>query len=187
MARNTLSRTLHDMGLAAWFGGSLMGAVGLNAAAGAVDDPAQRGRVVNEGWDRWTPLNAGAIGAHLLGGAAILLANRQRVASQKGVAGMTAFKTLMTGAALGATAYSRVLGRKVASQQDMPVGSGTEPTDQTPDDVAKAQQQLKALQWAVPATTAVILAVNAYAGEQQRPSEVNKGVRERARQLAHVG
>ena len=117
MARNTMSRTLHDVGLAAWFGGSLMGAVGLNAAAGAVDDPAQRGRVVNEGWDRWTPLNAGAIGAHLLGGAAILLANRKRVAGQQGVAGMTAVKTVLTGAALGVTAYSRILGRKVAARE----------------------------------------------------------------------
>ena len=186
MARNTLSRTLHDVGLAAWFGGSLMGAVGLNAAAGAVDDPAQRGRVANEGWDRWTPLNAGAIGAHLLGGAAILAANRKRVAGQKGVAGMTAAKTLMTGAALGVTAYSRILGRKVASQKDMPVGSGTDPIAQTPDDVAKAQQQLKALQWAVPATTAAILALNSYAGEQQRPSEVNKGMRGRVRSLART-
>src|SRR4051812_21266058 len=31
--RNTLVRSLHDLGLAAWFGGSLMGAVGLNGAA----------------------------------------------------------------------------------------------------------------------------------------------------------
>ncbi|MEP6760241.1 MAG: hypothetical protein ABJA93_02620 [Sporichthyaceae bacterium] len=186
MARNTVSRTLHDVGLAAWFGGSLMGAVGLNAAAGAVDDPAQRGRVVNEGWDRWTPLNAGAIGAHLLGGTAILVANRKRVAGQQGVAGMTALKTVLTGAALGVTAYSRILGRKVGSRKDMPVAAGTAPMAQTPDDVAKAQQQLKALQWAVPATTAAILAVNAYAGEQQRPSEVSKGMKGRARQLAHM-
>jgi hypothetical protein len=186
MARNTLSRTMHDVGLAAWFGGSLMGAVGLNAAAGAVDDPKQSGRVANEGWDRWTPLNAGAIGAHLLGGAAILLANRKRVAGQQGVAGMTAVKTVLTGAALGVTAYSRVLGRKVAAQRDMPIASGTDPSAQTPTEVAKAQQQLKALQWAVPATTAAILAVNAYAGEQQRPSEVSKGLRGRARQLAHL-
>ncbi len=187
MARNTISRTLHDVGLAAWFGGSLMGAVGLNAAAGVVDDPEQRGRVVNEGWDRWTPLNAGAIGAHLVGGAAILLTNRERVAGQKGVLAMTGLKTLMTGAALGATAYSRMLGRKVASQPDMPVASGTQPIAETPEDVAKAQQQLKALQWAVPATTAAILVLNSYAGEQQRPSEVTKGVRQRARQLARVG
>ena len=31
-ADNTLSRSLHDLGLATWFGGSLMGAVGLNGA-----------------------------------------------------------------------------------------------------------------------------------------------------------
>ena len=29
---NTLARSLHDLGLATWFGGSLMGAVGLNGA-----------------------------------------------------------------------------------------------------------------------------------------------------------
>jgi hypothetical protein len=36
---NTVARTLHDLGLAAWFGGSLMGATGLNGAAAAVEDP----------------------------------------------------------------------------------------------------------------------------------------------------
>ena len=40
---NTLARSLHDLGLAAWFGGSLMGAVGLNGAAAVVDAPTQRG------------------------------------------------------------------------------------------------------------------------------------------------
>ncbi|MCU1361098.1 MAG: hypothetical protein JWN99_2387, partial [Ilumatobacteraceae bacterium] len=30
---NTLSRSLHDVGLAAWFGGTLFGAVGLNESA----------------------------------------------------------------------------------------------------------------------------------------------------------
>jgi hypothetical protein len=47
---NTLARTLHDVGLAAWFGGSLMGAAGLNGAAAVVDDPTQRLRVANNGW-----------------------------------------------------------------------------------------------------------------------------------------
>ena len=42
---NTVARSLHDLGLAAWFGGSLMGAVGVNGAAGAVapGDPPRRG------------------------------------------------------------------------------------------------------------------------------------------------
>jgi hypothetical protein len=183
MAKNTFIRSMHDVGLAAWFGGSLMGAVGLNAAAGAVTDQTERSRVANEGWDRWTPLNAAAIGAHLLGGAGLIVVNRDRLAQQKGVAGMTAIKTAFTGVALAASAYSRVLGRKLSDAQDFPASSGTEPSAATPPDLAKAQSQLRMLQWVIPASTAAILVANSYAGEQQRPSEVHKGVVERARQL----
>ena len=62
---NTVARTLHDLGLAAWFGGSLMGATGVNGAAAVVEDPTQRLRVANSGWARWTPLNLAGIAAHL--------------------------------------------------------------------------------------------------------------------------
>lgn len=37
--RNTVVRAMHDLGLAAWFGGSLMGAIGLNGAANESADP----------------------------------------------------------------------------------------------------------------------------------------------------
>ena len=43
--RNTVLRTLHDAGAAAWFGGSLMGAVGLNGAAAHAQNPAERTRL----------------------------------------------------------------------------------------------------------------------------------------------
>ena len=62
---NTVARTLHDLGLAAWFGGSLMGAAGLNGAAAVVEDLTQRLRVANSGRARWTPLNLAGIAAHL--------------------------------------------------------------------------------------------------------------------------
>ena len=115
MARNTLSRTLHDLGLSAWFGGTLANAVALNAAAGEAGSDSATGRVANAGWDRWTPVNAAAIGAHLVGSVGQLGANKERVAQQQGVAGMSALKTLLTAAALGATAYSRVLGQRVSA------------------------------------------------------------------------
>ncbi len=35
MAHDTLSRSLHDVGLAAWFGGTLANAVALNPASAA--------------------------------------------------------------------------------------------------------------------------------------------------------
>ena len=65
-ADNTFSRSLHDLGLAAWFGGSLMGAVGLNGAAAEVKEPRQRLRVANSGWGRWTPVNLAGIAARHL-------------------------------------------------------------------------------------------------------------------------
>jgi hypothetical protein len=71
-ADNTVSGSLHDLGLATWFGGSLMGAVGLNGAAADVEEPRQRLRVANAGWDRWTPVNLAGIAAHVVGGTVLL-------------------------------------------------------------------------------------------------------------------
>jgi hypothetical protein len=51
---DTVARTLHDLGLAAWFGGSLMGAAGVNGAAAVVQDPTQRLRVATSGCG-WPP------------------------------------------------------------------------------------------------------------------------------------
>jgi hypothetical protein len=58
----------------------------------------------------------------------------------------------------------------------MPAASGTEPESGTPPEVAAAQRQLRMLQWAVPALTGTLLVVSSFAGEQQRASEVRRGV-----------
>jgi hypothetical protein len=182
--RNTLARTMHDVGLAAWFGGSLMGAIGVNGAAADVDDPRQRARVANAGWGRWTPFCLVAIGAHVLGGAQLTRANKGRLLGQKGVGKASFAKTALTAAALGATAYSRVLGQKVMNAGDVPVAGGTDPLATTPPEVAAAQKQLDALQWAIPGLTGSVLAMNSLMGEQQRPTEVAKGIAQRAAKSA---
>lgn len=176
---NFPSRALHDVGLAAWFGGTLANAVSLNRAAGAADRSADAGRVTNVGWDAWTPVNAAAIGAHVVGAIGQLVGNKGRLTAQEGVAAMAMAKTAVTVSALAATAYARVLGSRVAAHRDVPVASGTEPTATTPADVASAQKQLKVLQWAIPALTGVLVVVTAYAGEQQRPTAVKAGVTRR--------
>ena len=179
MVLNFPSRSLHDLGLAAWFGGTLANAVSLNRAAAETDRYSNAGRVTNAGWDAWTPVNAAAIGLHVLGSLGQLGGNAGRVAAQQGVAAMTITKTALTVSALAVTGYSRLLGRKVAAQPDVPVASGTEPTEATPDEVAQAQKQLKALQWVVPALTGALIVITAYAGEQQRPAAVKAGVLQR--------
>jgi hypothetical protein len=178
MARNTLSRSLHDLGLSAWFGGTLANAVALNAAAAEAGSDSRTGAVTNAGWDRWTPVNAAAIGAHLIGSVGQLSANRRRVAQQQGAAGMSALKTLLTAAALGATAYSRILGQRVSAAGAVPSKRGTKASKRTKvaqADVAAAQEQLDLLQWVIPALTGALVVVSSYAGEQQRPSEVAQG------------
>jgi hypothetical protein len=180
-ADNTVSRSLHDLGLATWFGGSLMGAVGLNGAAADVEEPKQRLRVANAGWNRWTPVNLAGIAAHVVGGAVLLGANKGRVASQQGVAQATVFKTALTGAALAATAWSRALGAKLNEAGEVLVEGGTDPSIDTPEDVAKAQRQLKVLQWVIPALTGAVLVLNARMGEQQRPAQVSGGLLGRLR------
>jgi hypothetical protein len=114
---------------------------------------------------------------HLAGSIGQLQGNTARIAAQRGVATMVAVKTGLTVAALLATAYSRVLGRKVSANQNVPIESGTEPSPAlTPDDVAGAQRQLAVLQWGVPVLTGALVVVSAYAGEQQRAGEASKGL-----------
>ncbi|MER7485582.1 hypothetical protein ABTY20_06625 [Streptomyces sp. NPDC126497] len=183
--RNTFIRSLHDVGLAAWFGGSLMGAVGLNGAArdeGGTETA--RDRISSSGWAKWTPVNAAAIGAHLFGGGGLLAVNAHRVAAQEGVAASTVAKTAVTAAALAATAYARVLGKKVE------LASSTDPGDaekaqKHPIDVHKARRQLAYAQWAVPALTGCLVVLNALHGEQQRPDEQLPGMWQRARSATH--
>ncbi|AWB92714.1 hypothetical protein [Aeromicrobium chenweiae] len=179
MTRNTISRSLHDVGLSAWFGGTLANAVALNSAAATAKDDSDTGAVANVGWDRWTPVNAVAIGAHLVGSLGQIRGNKMRIKDQQGVGQMMLVKTGLTAAALGVTAYSRVLGRKVAEQQRVPADSGTRPAPSTPPEVAAAQKQLRLLQWAVPALTGALVVVSSFAGEQERPTEVKKGLAKR--------
>jgi hypothetical protein len=177
--RNTVARSLHEIGLAAWFGGSLMGAIGVNGAAAEVDRKEMRARVANAGWSRWTPVNLGAIGAHLAGAALLLAGNKGRVAGQKGVGAASIAKTGLTAAALAATAYSRALGQKVIEAGDVPVEGGTTPAPETPPEVADAQRKLNVMQWAIPAITGALVLADAFMGEQQRPSQVAAGTGQR--------
>ncbi|MFF7183287.1 hypothetical protein [Streptomyces sp. NPDC008121] len=183
--RNTFIRSLHDVGLAVWFGGSLMGAIGLNGAAkDEGGTAAATDRIASAGWAKWTPVNAVAIGAHLFGGGGLLAVNAPRVATQQGVAASTAAKTVVTAAALAATAYARALGKKVE------LASSSDPQDadmarQHPIDLDKARRQLTCAQWVVPALTGCLVVLNALHGEQQRPGEQIPGMWDRARAASH--
>ncbi len=132
--------------------------------------------VAASGWARWSPVAAAAIGVHVIGGVGLILANRGRIAGQSGVSANTAVKTVLTGAAIASTVYSGILGAHLAEQSDAPVEAATVPSAQTPQQVARSQQQLRVLQWVTPVLTGALIVLGAQQGEQQKPAEIAKGV-----------
>ncbi|MFG2772770.1 hypothetical protein [Streptomyces sp. NPDC048350] len=183
--RNTALRSLHDVGLAAWFGGSLMGAVGLNGAAKEQSrgDWELGARIAGSGWSKWAPVGAAAIGMHMVGTSGLLATNAARVVTQQGVTASTVAKTALTGAALAATAYTRVLGKKIeyASSESL---TDAEKAERHPVETKKAEQHLAVMQWVVPVLTGGLLVLNALHGEQQRPTQQLYAMWKRYRQLA---
>jgi hypothetical protein len=178
--RNTVVRAMHDLGLAAWFGGSLMGTAGLNAAAEEAVTQVGTARAASAGWAKWTPINAAAIGVHLIGATGLTAANWRRIVGQQGVLASTVAKTAVTGAALAATAYARFLGKKIELASAADPGAAGE-ADRHPMSVDAAQRQLRFVQWTIPALTGALEVLNSLHGEQQRPSEQARGVLRRAR------
>ena len=178
-SRNTLARSVHDLGLAAWFGGSLMGAIGVNRSAAKVARSKDTAHVAGAGWSAWTPVNLAAIGAYLAGGAALTFGNKSRVVAQRGVGTTSAVKTGLTAVALAATGYSRLIGQRVIDAENAHAADGTTPDEATPPEVASAQRQLSILQWVIPATTGGLVVISSLMGEQQRPSQVAGGVAHR--------
>ncbi|TFB69160.1 hypothetical protein [Cryobacterium sp. Hz9] len=139
--RNTLVRSLHDIGLAAWFGGSLMGAVGLNGAAATVKDPKERIPVATAGWKRWAPVQLAAFVAHGVGGAGLILGNEARLAGQPEARANTAVKLAFTFVAVSSSVYSGFLGAQMAAHAGQGAQGVTEPSSASSSELASAQAQ----------------------------------------------
>ena len=168
--RNTIVRSLHDLGLAAWFGGNLMGAVGLNGATAKAKDPNERLRLSSQGWGKWAPVQLAALAAHGIGGVGLIVGNKGRLVGQPEARANTVMKLVITGLAAGSSLYSGVLGKKIAAHADEGGEGVTEPSATSSDELARTQAAQKRMQWVTPALTAVLIILAAQQGEQQRPA-----------------
>jgi hypothetical protein len=164
---NAVARAAHDIGLAGWFGGALMGAAGVNGMARKEGQTAFSVRAANEAWRRWSPVWAASVVLHGIGAARLTTANTERMKHQRGVAAAAAMKAALTLGALGASGYARLLARGL-------------PEDTTPSpEQSDRRAKLAKVQWAVPALLAGVVALNARMGEDQRPAAVAEGWKDR--------
>lgn len=168
-SRNTLLRSFHDIGLAAWFGGSLMGAIGLNGAASEAREPSERLRLSSLGWAKWAPAQIGALVLHGVGAIGLVGANKSRLAVQSEARSNSVAKTVVTVAAGASTLYSGILGTRIANHADEGAEGVTTPGDGSSPELASVQRQQRVMQWVTPALTLAIIVLTAQQGEQQRP------------------
>ena len=159
---STAVRATHLVTNAAWFGGTLMGAVGLNPAARRPDTQRERVEVSATGWEKWGPVQGAAVGLHLLTGLAIVADNKSRVVAHPPTTVAVAVKTALTAAAVASTAAAWVYGERLGK------ASGQDAHPRDPEAAEQARQKLAWLQWTTPALTGALLVLDAELGEQQR-------------------
>ena len=168
--RNTFIRAANEVSLAVWFGGSLMGATGLERGASVANG--DKHRVESTAWSAWQPLQIAAIATQVASGAALTVANRKRVAGQRGVATTSLVRTAVLGAAIASTVVAARTGAKVAAE-----AKADEPTDEPAP--APGERMLRIAQWMVPAFTGAMVVIDALMGEQQRPNQIVRGTLDR--------
>lgn len=166
--RNPVLRSVNELSLAAWFGGSLMGAVGLPraSAVGGSELDAEAA-----GWSVWQPVQAVAIAAQVASGAGLTAANRGRYLAQRGVASTSAARTGLTVGAVVATALAARRGRQLQERS-----MGPRPDE---DELRSLRRRTRFWQCLVPALTGGMIVLDAVMGEQQRPQQVLGGVLDR--------
>lgn len=172
-----LARAAHDVGLALWFGGHAMGALALNAATREVDDPEQRTRVANAGWFRWAPVVGSAMVLHLVGGVTLSRHARPQLRALREERIVAWTRTAVTVAAVAVTAESGRAGQQVVRGGDVPVATAVIPIAATPEEVARAQDRLRLVQWLVPGLTGAIWLLNAFQDERGHRRRLLAGIR----------
>lgn len=174
---NPVPRAIRDLGMAAWFGASLMGVFGVNRALADLDDPRERLRVLDAVWDRWTPPGGVAIAAHLLGSATAGRGNASRALAQHGMATGLALKGAISLAALAATVATRALRKQALAAADgAAVAYAPSLHAGATSIAAQAERRLRTAEAVVLVLTGTAVVLNAAISEEQRPLRTVAGI-----------
>ncbi|MDB5218822.1 MAG: hypothetical protein JWO86_6749 [Myxococcaceae bacterium] len=141
----TLSTTawvLHELGLAAGFGGNLFGQLALNPAVAEIQSKRERGKVTHVAWDRYKTVNATSLALM----ASTWIAGRTMLSGRevgKTSRVLTITKDVLVGGALvggiGALVFGRMLDREMKISNE-PLQTGSKPASETKKRVADLQR-----------------------------------------------
>jgi hypothetical protein len=135
---------LHDLGLAAGFGGSLFGRLALNPSVKEISSKEERGRVVNAAWNGYNIINGLALGTTAL----TWLIGRSALSGRefgRDVRRWVIAKDIFLGSTLVTGLYGMISGRYLAGQVSLPVEAGAQPAPETPSAPAQVQKSLNVI------------------------------------------
>ena len=136
-ALTTSAYVLHNLGLAAGFGGSLFGRVALNPSARLISDKQDRAKIVNAAWNGYNIINAVGLGTTALTWFFGRSKIRGRVISAK-ARKLVIAKDFLMGATLVSGVVNLIGGgflAKRALQEGIPMESGSKAAEEAPADV----------------------------------------------------
>ena len=133
----TSAYVLHNLGLAAGFGGSLFGRVALNPSAKLINDKQDRAKIVNAAWNGYNIINAIGLGSTAL----TWFFGRSKI-SGRSISSTARTLVIVKDFLMGATLVSGLVNligggflAKRALQDGIPMESGSKAADEAPADV----------------------------------------------------
>ena len=181
---HVVAQSVHDLGAALWFGGTVMGVAGVNKAGNDLRDPLDKVRVAESAWRRFAPVEWAGIAAVLGAGAQLTRASKGRLATQHGWARAGGTKAAVAVAGAAASAFAAYSGNKIGQLTEQAARSGRQidvqdastPSAQTPPDIARWQKRQRAAQYLVPLTSGANIVLNAYLVQTYRPGATARGL-----------
>jgi len=143
----TTAWVAHDLGLAAGFGGTLFGKFALNPAVRAIDDKAERGKLLATAWRGFQPFNALSFAT----AAITWIIGRSGISGQvfgRDVRKLVIAKDILLGTAIATNVATMFCGRALAAGQPdcaIPIEQGGVPAPETPPRAAALQRAVSVL------------------------------------------
>jgi hypothetical protein len=184
---HALAQAVHDLGAAAWFGGTLMGVAGVNKSGADLESGIDRVRVASSAWNRFAPVQWAGVAATIAGGMRLTQVGTGRIALQQGFGRTGAVKAGVTVLGAAATAYSAYCGQRIgalaeeahARGEQLEVRDATIPTSGTPSEITVWQRRQRLAQYAVPLLAGMNIALNAYLVQSYRAGATATGLVQR--------
>lgn len=158
-----IGRAAHDVGLAALLGGNLFGRLAFHPAVGAIGEPAERGRVVNDAWRRYGTVSSVSLATVVVGWAAGRSLEVRNASLSTPERRLAYVKDALVAAVLVSGVATAVEGVRFAGEAPdgaVPLADGSHPAPETPPRAARLKRALNALGSADAALQLALVATN---------------------------